>query len=51
MVGWIAIGLVYMLAMGLFCWLGGISAAGDALSRWGCAAAARRRDAFSSSRC
>jgi hypothetical protein len=39
MVTWIEIGLAYLLAMGLFCWLGGISAAGDALSRWGCSAA------------
>jgi hypothetical protein len=46
---WIAIALLYLLGMGLFCWLGGISAAGDAFSRWGSATAERRRGAVSSS--
>jgi hypothetical protein len=49
MVTWIEIGLVYLLAMGLFCWLGGISAAGDAVSRWGCATAELCRTATRSS--
>ena len=46
---WIAIALLYLLGMGLFGWLGGISAAGDALSRWGRATAERRRGVVSSS--
>jgi hypothetical protein len=47
---WIAIAALYLLGMGLFCWLGGISAAGDALSRWG-RATAERRDCAGSSSC
>ncbi len=46
---WIEIALLYLLGMGLFRWLGGISAAAEALSRWGRATAERRRDALSSS--
>jgi len=46
---WITIAVLYLLGMGLFRWLGGISAAGEALSRWGRATAERRRDAVSSS--
>jgi hypothetical protein len=45
---WIGIAVLYLLGMGLFCWLGGISAAGDALSRWG-SATAERRECVSSS--
>jgi hypothetical protein len=46
---WIGIALLYLLGMGLFGWLGGISAAGDALSRWGRATAERGECAGSSS--
>lgn len=46
---WIGIALLYLLGMGLFGWLGGISSAGDALSRWGRATAERRRCEASSS--
>jgi hypothetical protein len=41
--GWIvAVGL-YLLSIGLFRWLGGIAAAGDAVQRWGRAVAERHR--------
>lgn len=40
---WIGIALLYVLGMGLFSWLGGISSAADAFSRWGRATAERRR--------
>jgi hypothetical protein len=46
---WIGIVLLYVLGMGLFGWLGGISSAGEAFSRWGRATAERRRCAASSS--
>ncbi len=46
---WIAIALLYLLGMGMFRWLGGISAAADAFSRWGRATAERRRSAATSS--
>jgi hypothetical protein len=46
---WIGIAVLYLLGMGLFHWLGGISAAGDALSRWGRATAERREFVSSSS--
>ena len=46
---WIAIAVLYLLGMGLFMWLGGISSAADAFSRWGRATAERRRGAVSSS--
>jgi hypothetical protein len=45
---WIGIAVLYLLGMGLLCWLGGISAAGDALSRWG-RATAERSECVSSS--
>ena len=45
---WIGIALLYLLGMGLLGWLGGISAAGDALSHWGRATAEHRRSAASS---
>jgi len=47
---WIAIALLYLLGMGLFRWLGGIAAAGDALSQWG-RSTAERRACSVSSRC
>jgi hypothetical protein len=43
MVGWLVIGLLYLLSIGLFRWLGGVAAAGDAISRWGRSTAQRRR--------
>jgi hypothetical protein len=46
---WIGIALLYVLGMGLFGWLGGISSAANALSQWGRATAERRRGAVSSS--
>jgi hypothetical protein len=46
---WIEIVLLYGLGMGLFCWLGGISSAADAFSRWGRATAERRRSEVASS--
>jgi len=38
---WIGIALLYLLGMGLFRWLGGIGAAGNAISRWGSETAER----------
>jgi hypothetical protein len=46
---WIEIALLYLVGMGLFGWLGGISSAADAFSRWGRATAERRRCEASSS--
>jgi hypothetical protein len=46
---WIGIALLYLLGMGMCWWLGGISSAADALSRWGRATAEPRRGAVSSS--
>jgi hypothetical protein len=46
---WIGIALLYLLGMGLFCWLGGIGSAADAFSRWGRATAERGRPETSSS--
>lgn len=46
---WIGIVLLYALGMGLFGWLGGISSAGDAFSRWGRSTAERSRRAASES--
>jgi hypothetical protein len=40
--GWIAIGLLYLLSMGLFRLAGGLPAAGEALKRWGEAVARSR---------
>ena len=45
---WIWIAVLYVLGMGFFRWLGGISAAADAFTRWGHATAERRRRAASS---
>ena len=51
MLSWIWIPALYVLGFGLFAWLGGIPAAGDAIARWGhgppSAAAARSRPARS----
>jgi hypothetical protein len=49
MLSWIGIAVLYLLGMGLLCWLGGVSAAADAISRWGRATAEQRRGAVSSS--
>jgi hypothetical protein len=40
---WILTGVLYLLGIGFFRWLGGIGAAGDAIQRWGNASAVRRR--------
>lgn len=45
-VDWIVLGSGYLLALGLFAWLGGIARAAEAIRRWGSAAsddAARHR--------
>jgi hypothetical protein len=42
MFSWIWVPALYVLAFGLFAWLGGISAAGDAIARWGRETADRR---------
>ncbi len=34
-VDWIVLGSGYVLAGGLFAWLGGIARPGDAITRWG----------------
>lgn len=49
MLSWIWIAALYVVAFGLFGWLGGISAAGDAIARWGRETAERRRCAASPS--
>ncbi len=46
--GWIGIAALYVLGMGCFHWLGGISAAANAIQRWGHATAERRRTISSS---
>jgi len=49
MLSWIWIPALYVLSFGLLAWLGGISAAGDAIARWGRESAERRRRAVSPS--
>jgi hypothetical protein len=49
MLSWIWIPALYVLSFGLLAWLGGISAAGDAIARWGRETAERRRRAVSPS--
>ncbi len=49
MLSWIWIPALYVLSFGLLAWLGGISAAGDAIARWGRETAERRRAAVSPS--
>ena len=34
-VDWFVLGSGYLLALGLFSWLGGIGRAGEAIRRWG----------------
>ena len=48
MAGWIVIGVLYVLSIGGFRWLGGIGAAGEALRQWGRSQAAERRRPVSS---
>jgi hypothetical protein len=40
--------VLYVVGLGFFRWLGGIGAAADAMTRWGQAAAERRRRMSSS---
>jgi hypothetical protein len=49
MVGWLAIGLLYVLGIGFFRWLGGFAAASDAIAQWGRATVERRRRSMSPS--
>jgi hypothetical protein len=44
---WLLIAALYVLGIGFFRWLGGVGAAGDAISRWGRATAERKRAAGS----
>ena len=37
-IGWVLIGLGYLLALGLFTWLGGFARAAEAFRSWGRAA-------------
>lgn len=48
MLSWFVIGVLYVLGIGFFRWLGGVGAAADAISQWGRATAARRRPFTSS---
>jgi hypothetical protein len=41
MTSWIEIALLYLAGMGLLLWLGGLSSAADAFSRWGRSTAER----------
>ena len=42
MSSWIAVAVLYVLGMGFFHLLGGVSAAGEAFRRWGAAETVRR---------
>ena len=46
---WLVIAGLYVLGMGFFRWLGGISAASDAIQRWGQSVGERRRQGHSPS--
>jgi hypothetical protein len=48
MASWILIGVLYVLSIGGFRWLGGIGAAGEALRQWGRSRAAERGRSISS---
>jgi hypothetical protein len=48
MVGWIALGIGYVLLIVGFRILGGVASAMDALQSWGCASAGRQRSVSSS---
>ena len=43
MTNWIEIALLYLAGMSLLLWLGGLSSAAEAFSRWGRATAEHRR--------
>jgi hypothetical protein len=43
MLSWLGIGVLYVLGIGFFRWLGGVASASDAIARWGRATAERRR--------
>ncbi len=47
MLGWIVIGVLYVLGIGFFRWLGGIASASDAIANWGRSTAERRRRSLS----
>jgi hypothetical protein len=49
MIQWLITGALYAAAFGLFSLLGGLHSAGDAIRRWGEAAATRRESAAASS--
>jgi len=49
MTTWIEVALLYLFGMGLLLWLGGLSSAADAFSRWGRATAEHLRCEASSS--
>ena len=49
MIGWIVIGVLYVIGVGFFHWLGGIASAGDAIAEWGRSTADRRGRGMSSS--
>ncbi|MGH2977424.1 MAG: hypothetical protein ACRDKC_03500 [Gaiellaceae bacterium] len=46
---WLWIAALYALGIGMFRWLGGVSAAGEAIASWGRTTADRRRRLTSSS--
>ena len=43
-VDWVVIGSGYLLALGLFAWLGGIERAGEAIKHWGRSASTTPRE-------
>jgi hypothetical protein len=49
MVGWILIGVFYVLGFGLFGWAGGLGGAAEAFRTWGRASSCLRSSAGSSS--
>ena len=49
MLGWVVVGVLYVLGMGFFRWLGGIGAAADAIQHWGRSVGERRRQTHSPS--
>jgi hypothetical protein len=46
---WILIAVLYLIGVGFFHLVGGLSSASDALQRWGASSAARRRASGSTS--
>ena len=49
MLSWIVIGILYVVGIGFFRWLGGLGAAGDVFRRWGKATSTIRTNPGSSS--